>query len=57
MSATGLLALAVLTGAVAVSATLAPIWRRRLGDLYAREGLSREAQTQYERAREIEAGA
>lgn len=30
-----------------------PEWRRRLGDLFAREGLHREAQAQYERAKEL----
>ena len=30
-----------------------PEWRRRLGDLYAGEGLREEADAQYERAREI----
>jgi tetratricopeptide (TPR) repeat protein len=29
------------------------VWRRRLGDLYAREGLQRDAQLQYERADEL----
>jgi hypothetical protein len=29
-----------------------PEWRRRLGDLYTREGLPREARLQYERAAE-----
>jgi tetratricopeptide (TPR) repeat protein len=32
-----------------------PEWRRRLGDLYAREGLMREARAQYERAAELQA--
>jgi tetratricopeptide (TPR) repeat protein len=31
-----------------------PEWRRRLGDLYAREGMLREARAQYERAAELQ---
>jgi tetratricopeptide (TPR) repeat protein len=32
------------------------VWRRRLGDLYAREGLLHDARLQYERAAELEQG-